>query len=139
MARVTPRLIALEVDGVDRSDEVSKAEIHSAPKASDFTSFAEARSGGGREYFLDQTIAQDHASATLWDLIWTGAGTEVDGVYAPYGNETATVSEPHYGFTAVVAEPDGRMLGGEANSSTTAVATIDVRWALTGKPTKITA
>lgn len=139
MARVTPRLIALEVDTVDRSDEVSKAEIISAAKSSDFTSFAEARSGGGREYSLAMTAAQDHASATLWDLIWTGAGTEVDGVYAPYGNVTPSVSQPHYGFTAVVAEPDGRMLGGEANSSTTAVATIDVVWALTGKPTKITA
>jgi hypothetical protein len=137
--RVTPRLIALEVETVDRSNEVSKAEITSAAKSSDFTSFAEARSGGGREYALVMTIAQDHASATLWDLIWTGSGTEVDGVYAPYGNETPTVSEPHYGFTAVVGEPDGRMLGAEANSSTTAVATIDVTWALTGKPTKITA
>jgi hypothetical protein len=137
--RVSPRLIALNVDGVDRSDEVSKAEIHAAPKSSDFTSFAEARSGGGREYFLDQTIAQDLASATLWDLIWTGAGTEVDGVLAPYGNELPTVDQPHLEFTAVVAEPDGRLLGGEANSSTSAVATIDVRWALLAKPNKITA
>lgn len=139
MARVAPRLIALEVETVDRSNEVSKAEITSAAKSADFVSFAEARSGGGREYALAMTIAQDHASATLWDLIWTGAGTEVDGVYAPYGNETPTVGQPHYGFTAVVAEPDGRMLGGEANSSTTAVATLDVTWALTAKPTKITA
>lgn len=139
MARVVPRMIALDVEGVDRSNEVSKSEIVSGPKSSDFTSFAEARSGGGREYALTMTIAQDHASATLWDLIWTGAGTEVEGVHAPYGNETPSVSQPHYGFTAIVAEPDGRFLGGEANSSTTAVATIDVSWALTGKPTKITA
>lgn len=139
MARVTPRLIALEVDSVDRSNEVSKAEITAAATSSDFVTFAEARAGGGRDYALAMTIAQDHASATLWDLIWTGSGEEVDGVYAPYGNETPTVSQPHYGFTAIVAEPDGRLLGAEANSSTTAVATIDVTWALTGKPTKITA
>lgn len=139
MARVTPRLIALEVETVDRSNEVSKAEITSAAKSSDFTSFAEARSGGGREYALVMTIAQDHASATLWDLIWTGSGTEVDGTYAPYGNAVPSATEPHYDFTAVVGEPDGRMLGAEANSSTTAVATVDVTWALTGKPTKVTA
>jgi hypothetical protein len=139
MSRVTPRLIELLVETVDRSDEISKAEIISGPKSSDFTSFLEARSGGGREYALNMTAAQDHASGTLWDLIWTGAGTEVDGVYAPYGNETPTVSQPHYGFTAVVAEPDGRMLGAEANSSTTAVATVDVSWKLLAKPTKITA
>jgi hypothetical protein len=139
MSRVTPRLIELLVETVDRSDEISKAEIISGAKSSDFTSFLEARSGGGREYALNMTVAQDHASGTLWDLIWTGAGTEVDGVYAPYGNETPTVSQPHYGFTAVVAEPDGRMLGAEANSSTTAVATVDVSWKLLAKPTKITA
>lgn len=139
MARVVPRMIALEVESVDRSDEISKSEITSGPKSSDFTSFAEARSGGGREYKLAMTIAQDHASATLWDLIWTGAGTEVDGIHAPYGNAVASATEPHYGFTAVVAEPDGRFLGAEANSSTTAVATVEVVWALTGKPTKIVA
>lgn len=139
MARVSPRLIALEVDEVDRSDEVAKAEITSAASSSDFLTFAEARAGGGRDYALVMTIAQDHASDTLWDLIWTGAGTEVAGVYAPYGNAVATVSQPHYGFTATVTEPNGRLLGGEATSSTTAVATVEVTWPLSGKPEKITA
>lgn len=138
MARVKPRLIALEVSGTDRSNEVSKAVITSAASDADFMSFEEARSGGARDYALDMTIAQDHASGTLWDLIWTGAGTEVTGVYAPYGNEDPTVSQPHYGFTAKVAEPDGDFLGAEADDSTTAVATVEVSWALTGKPTKIT-
>ena len=139
MARVTPRLIALEVDGDDRSDEVAKAVITSAPAESDFLTFAEARAGGGRDYVLAMTIAQDHASGTLWDLIWTGAGTEVAGTYAPYGNAAPTVAQPHYDFTATVAEPDGDFLGGEANSSTTAVATVEVEWALNAKPTKVTA
>lgn len=139
MARVKPRLISLEVETIDRSDEVSKAVITSAAAQADFVSFAEARSGGGRDYALDMTIAQDHASGTLWDLIWTGAGTEVDGVFAPYGNETPTIAQPHYEFTATVAEPDGDYLGAEANESQTAVATIQVSWPLTGKPTKVTA
>lgn len=139
MARVTPRLISLEVDSVDRSDEVAKAEITSAEASSDFLTFAEARAGGGRDYALVMTIAQDHASGTLWDLIWTGAGTEVAGTYAPHGNATPTVAQPHFDFTAVVAEPNGRLLGAEANSSNTAVATVEVTWALNGKPTKVTA
>lgn len=139
MARVTPRLIALEVEAVDRSDEVSKAEILSAASESDFQSLQESRSGGAREYALEMTIAQDHASGTLWDLIWTGAGTEVDGVYAPYGNAVASVTQPHYSFTAVVAEPDGRFLGSESNDSASAVATVDVSWSLLAKPTKVTA
>ena len=139
MARVIPRLISLEVEAIDRSDEVSKAVITAAASDSDFMSFLAARSGGSRDYTLDMTIAQDHASGTLWDLIWTGAGTEIDGVYAPYGNEAPTIAQPHYGFTAVVSEPDGDFLGAEATDSTSAVAVVEVSWKLTGKPTKITA
>lgn len=137
MAKVSPRLISLTVDSVDRSDEVSRAVITSGAADTDFMSFAQARAGGARQYALSMTIAQDHASATLWDLIWTGAGTEVDGVYAPYGNATATPTQPHYEFTAKVAEPDGDFLGGEATDSTSSVATVDVSWDLTAKPTKV--
>lgn len=138
MAHVSPRLIRLDVEAVDRSGEISKSVITAGAKGADFTTFTEARSGGGREYALSMTIAQDHASGTLWDLIWTGSGTEVEGTYAPYGNATPSVSQPHYDFTAVVAEPDGDFLGAEANSSTTAVATVAVVWKLTGRPTKVT-
>ncbi|MFT4010870.1 MAG: hypothetical protein QM655_12610 [Nocardioidaceae bacterium] len=138
MARVVPRLIAIYVDEIDRSDEVAKAIISADDADSGFLSFLAARSGGDRAYALDMIIAQDHGTGTLWDLVWTGAGTEVSGVYAPYGNETPSDAEPHYGFTAVVSEPDGDFLGGEANTSTAAVATIEVIWPLTGKPTKIT-
>ncbi|HET6874650.1 MAG TPA: hypothetical protein VFH70_07720 [Acidimicrobiales bacterium] len=139
MPKVSPRLISLTVDGTDRSDEVSKATIASAAADAGFVTFAQARSGGGRDYTLNMTIAQDHASGTLWDLVFTGSGTDVDGVYAPYGNAVPTVAQPHYSFTATVAEPDGDMWGAEADASTTAVATVDVKWTLTGKPVKVTA
>lgn len=138
MAKVSPRLIALEVETVDRSDEVSSAVVASAESDSDFLSFAMARGAGGRDYVLNMTIAQDHASGTLWDLIWTGAGTEVDCVYAPYGNETASAEQPHYAFVVIVSEPDGDFLGAEADKSTSAVATITVSWQLKAKPTKVT-
>lgn len=139
MARVKPRLIELTVDDVDRSDEISKAVIQSGPSDADFMSFKEAREAGARDYTLNMTIAQDHASGTLWDLIFTGAGSSVSGVYAPYGNELPAVGMPHYGFTATVSEPDGDFLGGEATDSTKAVATIEVTWDLDGKPVPITA
>lgn len=139
MTKVSPRLIVLEIDSVDVSDQVSSATITSAASDSDFMSFADARSGGSRDYALNMTIAQDHAASTLWDAIWTGAGDEIEGVYAPYGNATPSAGQPHYSFTAIIAEPDGDFLGGEATDSTNAVATIDVVWKLTGKPTKLTA
>lgn len=139
MSRVVPRLISLQVDTQDRSDEVSKAVIASGASDSGFMSFAAARSGGGRDYTLQMTIAQDHADGTLWSAIWDNLGGQVDGVYAPYGNATPSATQPHYEFTATIAEPDGDFLGAEASDSLTDVATVDVEWKLTGKPTKVVA
>lgn len=102
-------------------------------------SFADAASGGGRDYFLEMTVAQDAVTTSLWNLAWASPGTEVDVLYRPYGNTTASTTQPHYSFTATVKEPDGDFIGGEADASTTAVNTVDLKWPLLAKPTKITA
>lgn len=133
---VTPRLISLKIAATDVSDQISRAFISSAEGESDFLTFAAARSGGNRDYTLALTIVQDHAVGTLWDTVWTGAGTEVAGVYAPYGNPTPSATQPHYTFTAIVSEPDGEFLGAEADASVTAVATVEVEWKLKAKPVK---
>jgi len=139
MARVSPRLISLDIGGTDRSDEVSSPIIKSAKGDRDFMSLTDARSGGVRDYTLEMTVVQDHASGTLWSLIWTGAGTEVSGVYAPDGNETPTVASPHFEFTVRVSEPDGALLGAETTDSLNAVATVEVAWDLVAKPEMVTA
>lgn len=138
MPKVAPRLIALDVEGVDRSDEISKIEIVSAAGDPDFLTFKAARDKQRREHRINLTIAQDHASGTLWDFIWEGVGTKVEGVYAPYGNADPSAAQPHYSFTAEVTEPDGALMGGEANRSTTAVTTVEVSWLLDERPTKVT-
>lgn len=138
MAKVTPRLITLTVATVDRSDEIAKAEIHAAEAPSDFVTFEAARTGGGRDYALHMTIAEDHATATIMTLILTSPGTEVAGVYAPYGNAVASATEPHFTFTAIVSEPDGLLMGAEATSSASAKSKLDVVWPLKGKPVRKT-
>ncbi|WBQ02943.1 hypothetical protein [Kribbella sp. CA-293567] len=137
MAKLGTRLLKLEVDSTERSAEVSNARITTGDADSDFLSFADAANGGARQYNLAFTAAQDLVADTLWDLIWTGAGSEVSGTFIPYGNAVASATQPHYEFTAIVSEPDGDLLGGEANTSTTARMTIDCVWPLTGKPTKV--
>ena len=139
MAQLGTRLLKLEIDAVERSAEVSNARITSGESDSDFLTFADAAAGGARQYNLSFTAAQDAVAATLWDLIWTGAGDEVDGTFIPYGNAVPSATQPHYEFTAVVSEPNGDLLGGEANTSVTARFTIDCEWKLTGKPTKLIA
>jgi hypothetical protein len=139
MAALGTRLLTLEVDGTARTAEVSNVRITSNPSDSDFTTFADAASGGAREYRLEFTAVQDPATATLWDEVWSNAGDTVPFTIAPEGNATATVGQPHFEGNAVISEPDGDLLGGEANASTTSRFTFEAAWVLTAKPTKVTA
>ena len=41
--------------------------------------------------------------------------------------------------TVTIQEPDGDLLGGEANASTSAKFTVEVSWPFTAKPTRVTA
>lgn len=131
MARVNPRLITLEVDGVDRSDEISSGIIKSAKAARDFMSYAEARGAGARDRTLELTIAQDPAAGTLYNLVLTAPGTLVTGTYTLFGNEDPSVAQPHGTFEAKIMEPDGDYFGAPATDDVNAVATIDVSWPIT--------
>lgn len=138
MAQHGTRLLKITVAGTDYTAQVSRAAITSGATSSDFVTFADAAAGGARDYALAFTAVQDSATGTLWDKVWTAAGTTVTCLLMPHGNATATVAQPHYSFSAVVTEPDGDFIGGEADVSTTARHTIECVWPLTAKPTKVT-
>lgn len=139
MAQLGTRLLQISVAGTDYTAQVTKAVVTSGEADSDFVTFANAAAGGAREYRLEFTAAQDMATSTLWDKVWTASGTTVACVLKPYGNAAASVSQPHYTFNATVTEPDGDFIGGEADSSTSARFTFDCSWVLDAKPTKVTA
>ena len=138
MAGVGTRLLKLELASDDVTAEVSKVAITSAESDSDFVTFSEAAAGGKRDYKLALTAVQDHESGSIWDQIFTAAGSTVAGVYIPYGNTTPSATQPHFTFNAVIAEPEGDFLGGEANKSSSARMIIEVEWELTAKPVKVT-
>lgn len=139
MAKVGTRLMVLEVDGDLFDEESSTAKVTAGDSDSDFLTFADARRGGARQYNLEFTAAQDLVSGTLWDLIWSAPGTEVPFTLRPYGNVTPTPTQPHIAGIAVVSEPDGDLVGGDADVSTTARMTYSVVWKCTEKPTRVTA
>ena len=139
MSGLGTRLLQLTVGGTDYTAEISKAVITSGESDADFTTFADAAAGGARSYNLDFTAVQDMAAASLWDKVWTAAGTSVACILKPYGNAVASAGQPHYSFNAVVTEPDGDLIGGEADKSTTARMTIECSWPLDAKPTKVIA
>lgn len=139
MAALGTRSLVLTIGGTDYTAQVSKAVITSGEADSDFTTFSAAAAGGSREYRLEFTAVQDLATSTLWDKVWTAAGTSVAFILKPYGNATASATQPHYTGNATITEPDGDFIGGEADSSTTARMTFEASWVLDAKPTKVIA
>lgn len=139
MAAIGTRKLTLTIDGDDVTPEVSTVEIHSGDTDADFVSFADAASGGGRTYTLNMTLVQDAVTGSLWDRVWAHAGEDIDVTVRPYGNPTATATLPHFTGTVTIVEPDGVILGGDADSSTTQRFTVDVVWTFTAKPTRVTA
>lgn len=138
MAAIGTRKLTLTIDGDEVTPEVSSATITSKEAKSDFVSFADASTGGGREYGLKLTFVQDAAAGSLWDQVWNAAGTDVDVTVRPYGNAVATVAEPHFTGTVTISEPE-TMLGGDADPSSSNRFTSDVEWVFTAKPTRVTA
>lgn len=138
MAALGTRSLTITIGGTEYNTQVSKAVITSAESEADFVTFADAAAGGKRDYKLEFTAVQDAVTGTLWDRIWSSAGTSVACILKPYGNAAASVTQPHYSFNATITEPDGNFIGGEANSSTSARMVVEAAWALDAKPTKVT-
>lgn len=139
MAAIGTRKLTLTIDGEEVAPEVSSARISSGETDSDFVSFADAAAGGGRTYTLALTFVQDAAAGSLWDQVWSNAGSDVPVVVRPYGNAVPTPAEPHFTGDVTITEPDGDMLGGDADPSNTARFTTEVEWAFVDKPLRVTA
>lgn len=144
MARIGTRLLVLTVGGTDYTSDVSSVVISADDTDSDFVSYADAATGGGRTYTLKLTLVQDPATTALFDKVWSAAGTTVAYVIKPFGitanggPATATPTQPWYSGSVVISEPNGDLIGGDADKSVTGVQTIDVEWVCTAKPTKAT-
>lgn len=143
MPDIGTRLAVLLVDGTDVTSSISTATIRSAETDSDFVSFADAAAGGRRDYTLAIVLKQNTTTATLWDMIWSDVGTDVPIELWPNGRPTTpftpTPTQPKFSGTVTITDPDGDLLGGEANPSTSARQTTEVEWMFTAKPTRATA
>jgi hypothetical protein len=136
MAALGKRSLTLTIDGTERAAEVSSAEITSQAADSGFISFANAATGGAREYRLKLTFVQDPSVNSLWDELWSNAGTTIPCVLHPAGGVAADATHPAFTMSVVISEPDGTMLGGEASESASERWTTEVEWVCTGKPVR---
>lgn len=138
MAFAGTRLLKIKIGATEYNASISSAKITSEETDSDFVSFADAATGGGRTYKLAFTAAVDYAASTLWDQVFSNSGTTVACTLNPYGVTTFTATSPGFTFNAVITEPDGDFIGTDADPSTTALTTIECEWTLTAKPTRVT-
>lgn len=134
MTALGTRLLTLSVGGDDVTAQISNCRITGAASDSDFTSFEDARKGGARERRLEFTATQDMDAESLWDYMWNHAGETVAVLIRPNGGTAASATTKHVTGNVVIEEPDGDLLGGEANSSTTARFTWEGSWPFTAKP-----
>ncbi|HTW15134.1 MAG TPA: hypothetical protein VMF51_08390 [Nocardioides sp.] len=139
MAALGTRLLQLSIGGTDFTAQVFNVEIVSRAADSDQTTFSEAAAGGGRIYSLKMVMTQDTAATGLWNKIWTVPGTTVAALIKPYGNVAASATQQHWSGNVTITEPDGTLLGGDADASTTARWSVEVSWDFTAKPTLVAA
>lgn len=138
MASLGTRQLVITVGGTDYTAQVSNCEITTQPADSDVTTFAEAASGGAREYRLKFVALQDLAVGTIWDKVWSAAGSTVAVLVKPYGNAAASAAQPHYSGNVTIVEPEGTLIGGDADSATSSRWTFEAEWVFTAKPAKVT-
>jgi hypothetical protein len=140
MTALGTRSLKLTLDGQEQTAQVNKVTIDSADAGSDFTSFADAASGGARKYILKFTATQDPADPdSIWSQVWDHAGETVTAEVLPYGGTVVSASNPAFRGNVKITEPDGTILGGEADASNTAKFTMELEWEFEAKPERITA
>jgi hypothetical protein len=99
--------------------------------------FADAQSGGSRQYLLNGTAIQSMDTASFWTFVWANTGQKFTYTLAPFGNVTPTADQRHLtGEVIIGPKPD---LGGEANISANSAFTFDFSWQLVQEPSLLPA
>lgn len=138
MAALGTRNLTLTIGGTEYAAQVFDVTVEAAAADSDDVTYAEAASGGGRQYNLLITLTQDMAASTVWTHVWDDAGDDIAVLLRPYGNASASTTQPHFTMTANIREPEGPFIGGTADLSPSARQKVEVSWPLAAKPTRVT-
>lgn len=138
MTALGTRLLKLKLGDNEVTAELTSAKISSRAADASRQTFAAAAAGGARTYSLDFTAEQDTSTDSVWDTIFSNAGTTVEVVLNPYGVDTATTDTPFFTGTVLVVDPDGDYIGGDANSATDAAWLISGSWDFLAKPVAVT-
>lgn len=127
------RALTLTIDGIPRTADVSECRIVSGPIGTDRRLLCST----DREYRLEATVAQDPSTGSLWDLVWSRVGEQVEVDLRPAGGTQPTEAQPAFTGVVTISETDGDLLGGSADPSRTNRFTFIIDWPFTYKPIRV--
>jgi hypothetical protein len=117
--RIKANALLLSIDGTDYWADFSSVVMQSEDASADVTTFADAASGGRRDFYLTVSGVQSTEAASFWRAMWADSGSEVAFIYAPHGNATASADKPHFTGTVRIPAKGAFQLGGEASADGT--------------------
>lgn len=126
--------LTLTIDGQEYTEELSDVRIVGAPADAGFVSFSVAQAGGGRKHTLTFTAVQDPGAGSLWSLMWDNTGDVVPFTLRPAGGVAVSDDTPTLEGEVKITEPDGDIIGGTADVSTSARFTWSGAWECTARP-----
>lgn len=132
---LTSRVQSFMVDDVDYSLEAVSAQIVANP-----TDFRPLGAGAPEnEYAVQIEAGQDLTTTSLWTLAYTNTNQAVQVVLKPYGNnDEPSLLKPWVVTIAIVTEASDTIIGGDAETSTTAKRTFSMTWPCIDKPRVVT-
>lgn len=125
--------LTLTIGGVDYYADLTTAQIENEDADTDVVTFADAATGGGRQYFFTISAIQSLDPQSFWRMVWNNTGNTVAYRYAPFQNATPSDSQPHFTGQLILGDPG--TIGGDADSSASSAYTADFRCDVIGKPT----
>jgi len=123
---LTTRAQSFTIDGTDFANQAASATIKGSPGKDRMLGEVAPEN----EYAIEITAGQDLTVQSLWYLMFTRVNEQVSVVLKPYGNDDEpSETQPWVSVNAWVAEPDGDLIGGAADTSTTTKRMFSVSWA----------
>lgn len=122
---LTSRVQSFTVDGTDFSGQTASATVKGTPGSDRML----GEVAPSNDYTIEITAGQDLTVESLWTMMFTRTNEQVPIILKPYGNNDApSESQPWVRINAWIAEPDGDLIGGDAETSTTTKRMFSVSW-----------
>lgn len=127
--RVKANSITITVDGVNHTADLSSIGLQSEEASSDVTTFADATSGGARDFYIEMSGVTSTDATSFFMVCWNNAGDEV-----PFTLETTSATAGEFAGTLRLPAKGAIPFSGEASADGT-FSWSGIRFEVVGTPT----